>query len=74
MKLKSILLILIVIVMVPEILLVTYVFSKYSINIVLPGNYANDFFSFLFANPVFFMVVVIVIIMMLILYFALQVK
>lgn len=74
MKPKNILLILIVIVMIPEILLVAYIFSKYSITIDFSPVYSTDFLSFLLVNPVFFVVLIVVIIMMLILYFALQIK
>jgi hypothetical protein len=74
MKLKYVLLVLIIIVMVPEILLISYLFSKYSLNIKLPQFPMNDFLSFLFLNPFFLIIMLVVFISMLILYFALQAK
>jgi hypothetical protein len=74
MKLKYILLVLIIIVMIPEILLISYIFSKYSLSIELPQLPVNDFLSFLFLNPFFMMIILVVFISMLILYFSLQVK
>ncbi len=71
MKIKNVLLVLIVLVMIPEILLVTYVFN---ISVEFPQFYAVDFFTYLITNPLFFVIVIIVIIMTIILYFALQVK
>jgi hypothetical protein len=74
MKLKYILLVLIIIVMIPEILLISYIFSKYTLNIELPQLPVNDFLSFLFLNPFFLIIILVVFICMLILYFALQAK
>ena len=74
MKIKGILLIIVILVVIPEILFVSYVFSKYSIEINFSPNYTSDFFTFLLSNPIFFIVILVVIIMMLILYFALQTK
>jgi len=66
---KNILLVLIVFAMIPEILLVTYLFN---INISVPQVYANNFFKFLVNNPLFFVTVIIIIIMLFILYFTLR--
>jgi len=71
MNLKSILLVLIVLIMIPEILLVTYLFN---ISIEVPQFFAIDFFTYLITNPLFFVIIIIVVIMAIILYFALQVK
>ena len=71
MKLKNILLTLIVLVMVPEILFITYLFK---INIQIPMFFEGDVFTFLLTNPIFLVIIIIVTIMAVILYFALQLK
>ncbi len=71
MKLKNIILTLIVIVMIPEILLITYIFK---INMPTPVFFESDFLSFLITNPVLLVLIVIIIIMAVILYFALQLR
>ena len=73
MKAKNILLILIIVVLIPEILLISYILSKYNVEIPqIPQTYTTDFVSFLLANPLFSVIVVIVVIVMFILYLTLQ--
>ena len=69
MKLKNILLILIILVMIPEVLITTYVFN---INVQIPRGYATDFLTFLINNPYFLLTVIIIAVIMLILYFTLR--
>ncbi|MHA1222816.1 MAG: hypothetical protein ACTSP3_06105 [Candidatus Heimdallarchaeaceae archaeon] len=73
MKLRNILLILIILIIIPEILFVAYLFSKYKIEFPeIQQSHITDFVTFLINNPLFLVIVVIVIIVMVILYFALQ--
>jgi membrane-anchored glycerophosphoryl diester phosphodiesterase (GDPDase) len=74
MKMKSMLLIMIIIVMIPEILLTAFIFGRYSINLGFPEVSTTDALSFLRANPLFLVIVIVVFIVMLILYFTLQIK
>lgn len=74
MKLKYVLLVLVIVVMIPEILLISYVLGKYSLSIEISQLNAGDFFSFLILNPMFSVVVLAVFIMLFVLYFALQAK
>jgi len=71
MKLKNVLLTLIVIVMVPEILLITYLFK---INITIPMFFEGDILTLLITHPLFLVILLIVVIMAVILYFALQIR
>ena len=74
MKLKYILLILVIIVMIPEVLLISYILGKYSISIQLPQLPANNFISFLLLNPFFIGIIVVIFAAMLVLYFTLKLK
>jgi hypothetical protein len=77
MKLKTMLLILIALVIVPEILLVAYVTSKYAVNFSVPQEYsdaASAFLAFLLVNPMFLILLVVVFIVMAVLYAALKAK
>ena len=64
----------IILVMIPEILLTSYIFGKYSVDLGFPGISTGDFLSFLIINPLFFVIIILVFIVMLILYFTLQTK
>jgi hypothetical protein len=77
MKIKSMLLIMIIIVMIPEILLTAFIFGRY-INLGFP-EVSTTFsityiYSFLLSNPLFFVIVILVFIITIILYFTLQMK
>jgi len=74
MKMKSMLLIMIIIVMIPEILLTAFIFGRYSINLGFLEVSTTDVLSFLMSNPLFLVIVIVVFIVMLILYFTLQIK
>lgn len=73
MKIKNMLLIVIIIVMIPEILLTTFIFGRY-INLGFPEVSTTYILSFLMSNPLFLVIVIVVFIVMLILYFTLQMK
>ena len=77
MKMKSMILIMIIIVMIPEILLTAFIFGRY-INLGFPEVSTTVstayILSFLMSNPLFLVIVIIVFIVMLILYFTLQMK
>jgi hypothetical protein len=78
MKMKSMLLIMIIIVMIPEILLTAFIFGRYTTNLGFPEVSTNVstayILSFLMSNPLFFIIVIVVFIVVLILYFTLQMK
>jgi len=74
MKLKNILLILIIIVMIPEILLIAYIFNKYSVKFEVPNIPTESFLTFLFVNPLFLIILILVFIVIAILYFTLRIS
>ena len=77
MKLKSILMILILLIVIPELLLVAYIASKYTAKMEISPIYANTFtafLTFLITNPVFLMIIIVLVIAMAILYFAIRTK
>jgi len=64
----------IVLVMIPEILLTSYIFGKYSVGLGFPEFSTRDFLSSLIGSPLFLVIVILIFIVALILYITLQIK